>query len=364
MVTIIAPEALRDFMTDALIAAGALPSHAAATSEVLLYADLGGIDSHGVARLRRYVDGLAQGTINPAPAVAKVVDASAVGVIDADNGLGQPTACCAVDWAIEKAAAYGAGLVLVRRSNHFGAAGYYARRAAQEGMVTFAMTNASPQVTPTHGAQPMYGTNPIAVGIPTASDEPFVFDAATSAVPRGRLERLEREGGSMRKGWAIDPEGRDVTDIADLVQGLKARAGYALLPLGGVGEEQGGHKGFGLGVVIELLTGPLAGAASSKFTYQDGEGGLGHFFLCLRAEAVRDLPEFQQEANAILMAFRDARRLHEEVPVRVPNDRRIEAAEHRRAEGIPLRSSVVADLDRIAEEVAILRPSYRDEVPA
>lgn len=210
---------LRRFVSAALTSAGARDADAELTAEVLVAADLAGVDSHGVARLRRYVTGLVDGTINAAADPSIVTDNGAVAVVDADNGLGQPALCFAVDLAVQRARQSGVAAVAVRASNHVGIAGWYSERAARAGMFAIATTNASPQVAPTGAAEPMFGTDPISYAVPAGPD-PLCFDAATSIVPRGKLERLLREQRPMRSGWAIDPDGADSTDAAAVVSGL------------------------------------------------------------------------------------------------------------------------------------------------
>ncbi|MBQ0825163.1 Ldh family oxidoreductase [Streptomyces tagetis] len=352
-------ERLGAFVREAMSRAGSRPEDAEKVARVLVAADLNGVDSHGVARLRRYVEGIRDGTIAADATPTTVTDFPAGAVVDAGNGLGQPAMLHAVHLAVEKARATAVATVTVRRSNHFGIAGHYAALAAREGMLALVTTNASPQVAPTHGAEPMFGTNPLAIALPTHPTRPYLYDAATSAVPRGKLERLEREGRPMLPGWAVDPDGRTETDIPRLVKGLKAREGYALLPLGGAGEDHGGHKGYGLGLLADLLCGPLAGASWGRHVYGPDGAGLGHFVFCVRVDAFMDLDAFRAETARMFEELRSARKAEGQDRIYIPGEKEYETADARRADGIPLRPSVVSDLADIAETLGLPFPGHR-----
>ncbi|MGF1663510.1 MAG: Ldh family oxidoreductase [Kineosporiaceae bacterium] len=343
---------LTAFAAAALLAAGARPADAELAAEVLVAADLAGVDSHGVARLRRYVDGLRGGTISGTAVPSVVRDSGSVTVVDGGNGLGQPALRFAVDHAVARARETGCAAVAVRRSNHIGIAGWYAERAARSGVLALVTTNATPQVAPTGAAAPMFGTNPISYAVPTG-DRPLVFDAATSVVPRGKLERLHREGAPMREGWALGPDGRSTTDIPSLVEGLKARAGHSLVPLGGLGTDFGGHKGSGLGLLVELLCGPLAGASWSRHTYGPDGAGLGQFVLCLDMAAFGDPDDIGARVAQLGAEITGLPAAAGGPPVRLPGDRRDRSTVQRTATGIPLLAPVLAGLDQIAGQTGL-----------
>ncbi|HEY0190663.1 MAG TPA: Ldh family oxidoreductase [Kofleriaceae bacterium] len=323
---------------------------------MLIAADLRGIASHGVARARRYVDGLRSGAINPRPVPATLAETAAMIAIDADNGLGQPAAIAAMRAAITKAAATGVGVATVARSNHFGIAGYYTSLALERGMIGVASTNASPQVCPTSGAEAMFGTNPIAAAVPGEAGDDFELDMATSVVPRGKLERMAWAGEPIPDGWAIAPDGSAAQRHATLVAGLKQRAGFALLPLGGAGEQHGGHKGYGLGLLVELLCGPLAGAAWGRHTYASGTAGLGHWFLALDVAALRPLAAVRGEVAAMFAELRGSRPAAGAPPIRIAGERRRDREAHHRARGVPLYPEVVDDLRAVGGSVGVALP--------
>lgn len=347
---------LTKFTTTALRAAGARQQDAAVTAEVLVAADLGGVESHGVARLRRYVEGVRNGDINRSAVPETIADVGSVCVLDAQNGLGQPALCRAVDLAVEKARRFSTAAVMVRRSNHMGIAGWFAERAARAGMFAMVSTNAVPQVAPMGTSEPMFGTNPFCYAVPT-TDGTLCFDAASSAVSRGKLEQLDRLGEPMQSGWALRPDGAPSINAAETVTGLIHRRGHALLPLGGGSTAHGGHKGSGLALFVELLCGPLAGAEWSRHTYQGEEAGLGHFVFCLSLEALGDPIAIRTRVEQLAGEVRAGSAVEPQAPVRIPGDRRRLLTEMRHSNGVPVLESVVADLDAIADLVGIDRVS-------
>jgi LDH2 family malate/lactate/ureidoglycolate dehydrogenase len=360
-------EDLTRFATDALTAAGARGPDATVTAEVLVAADLAGVESHGIARLRRYVEGVRNGDINRHAVPEIVTDAGGVCVIDAHNGLGQPALRDAVDLAADRAGRSGIAAVMVRRSNHMGIAGWFAERAARAGMFALVSTNAVPQVAPMGTNEPMFGTDPFCYAVPT-SDGPLCFDGATSTVSRGKLEQADRLGLPMRPGWAIRPDGQTADDAAETVAGLINRKGFALLPIGGGDHDQGGHKGSGLALFIELLCGPLAGARWSRHTYTGGEAGLGHFVICLDLGALGDPDVIGAAAGELAREVRASPPVDRDAPTRIPGDRRRLLTGQRRAGGIPVLDAVIEDLGRIAGLVGIdpvfTRPLTPDVTPS
>lgn len=349
---VVGAEQLTTFVIEALVSSGAPRPQAAVTAEVLVAADLAGVDSHGVAWLRRYIEGLRNGTINGSAQPRVVYERGGVSVVDADNGLGQPALCFALDLGVERAREHGVAAVAVRRSNHVGMVGWFAERAARTGSFALVTTNTTPQVAPVGAIAPVFGTDPVSYAVPTMG-EPLCYDGATSIVPRGKLERLRREGKPMLPGWAVTPDGATADDITRVIAGLKAREGYALLPVGGLGQDYGGHKGSAIGLLAELLCGPLTGAVWSLHTYEAKVANLGHFVLCLDLAALGDPTRILGDIEALTTEIRAARRADEPIPVRLPGERRHKSSEERSANGIPLPWSVIEDLQKIAELTGI-----------
>ncbi|AUI60378.1 Ldh family oxidoreductase [Amycolatopsis sp. BJA-103] len=351
---------LTRFTSEALRVAGARRSDADVTADVLVSADLGGVESHGVARLRRYVEGLRHGDIDRNTKPEIVRDSGTVCVVDAHNGLGQPALCTAVDLAADRAKSHGTSVVVVRRSNHMGIAGWFAERAARMGVFALVTTNAVPQVAPTGTREAMFGTNPVSYAVPT-SEGMISFDAATSVVSRGKLEQLGRLGQPMRLGWALDPHGRATSDISGTVDGLIDRSGHVLLPLGGDGQEHGGHKGSGIALLVELLCGPLAGARWSRHTYEGGEAGIGHFVFCVDLDALGDPEDLGKQLAQLGTEVRAGHPVEDGSSPRLPGDRRQRLTERRRVYGVPVLESVVNELKEIADLLGIRPPALLNQ---
>lgn len=352
-------ELLKNFCVRAFERVGVANADARLAAEVLVAADLRGVASHGVAHLKRYVNGLQNGTINPRPQEKLIAESAATATMDADAGLGQPVSVRAMQSAIEKARAVGAGFVSVRNSNHFGIAGYYAMLALSQDCIGIAMTNASPRVVPTFGRDATLGTNPIAVAAPAATAPPFVLDMATSAVAQGKLEIADQLGKSIPEGWAIDKDGKPATDSHRALDELRQRAGGGLLPLGGAGDLLSGYKGYGLGLWVEIFTALLSGAAFATHTYprtSDGKvlpGNLGHFFGAWRVDAFRPVEEFKTAMDELQQLMKDAPKESGRDRIYIPGEKEAEAMERNLREGVPLNRQVAAELGGVARELDI-----------
>src|SRR2546426_583163 len=290
---VVQEKALRRFCEQVLAKLGVPAEDARVTTDVLVLADLRGIDSHGVARLGRYVSGLKQGTMKATDQSRVVREAKATALVDGGQSLGQVVGKKGMDLAIRKARDTAVGVVAVRNSNHYGIAGYYSLMALEHNLIGVSMTNAGPLVVPTFGRTSILGTNPISLAAPAMKEKAFVLDMATSTVPRGKVEVYNRLGKPMPHGWAVDETGRGSTDPARVLNALAKRLGGGLLPLGGEGEELGGHKGYGLALMVDVLCGVLSGAATGLQVYaEEKKPNVGHFFMALDPTAVRPLGEF------------------------------------------------------------------------
>jgi L-2-hydroxycarboxylate dehydrogenase (NAD+) len=335
------------------------PADAKVTTNVLVEADLRGIGSHGVARLRRYVRGLQTGQMLARPEITVERETSTTALIDGGGGLGAPIGVRGMRMAIGKAEEIGVGFVAVRNSTHYGIAGYYAMMALEHDFIGIAMTNSDVLVVPTFGRDAKLGTNPISVAVPSGKERPFVLDMATSGVPRGKIEVYKRLEKDLPLGWATDERGQATTDAAQVIDNLNRRAGGGLLPLGGVGELLGGHKGYGLALLVDILCGVLPGAAYADTVYpKDAEGkplpaNVGHFFGALRVDRFRPLAEFKAAMDDIIRRMKDAPKAEGQQRIYIHGEKEFEATEGRVAKGIPLHPNVVADLKAIAEELGM-----------
>jgi len=351
---VIPEKALRRFCAQVLAKLGVPAEDARVTTDVLVLADLRGIDSHGVARLGRYVNGLKQGTMKATDQSRVIREAKATALVDGGQSLGQVVGKKGMDLAIRKARDTAVGVVAVRNSNHYGIAGYYSLMALEHDLIGVSMTNAGPLVVPTFGRTSILGTNPISLAAPAMKEQAFVLDMATSTVPRGKVEVYNRLGKSMPHGWAVDETGRSSTDPARVLNALAKRLGGGLLPLGGEGEDLGGHKGYGLALMVDVLCGVLSGAATGLQVYADEKKpDVGHFFMALDPTAFRPLDEFRRDMDRLARELKDSPKAHGQDRIYVHGEKSFARMEKFRKEGIPLDPKVVDGLKKIGTDLGI-----------
>ena len=352
-------EHLFQFTKSILEAVGCSEKEARMSAEVLLSADLRGVDSHGVARLQGYIRLIDKSRVNVAPEIKTIHETPSTAVIDGDAGLGLVVGPAAMKIALEKANKVGTGWVAVRNSNHFGIAGYHAMMALKEDCIGIAMTNASPLVAPTFSKERLLGTNPIAVAIPADKEPPFVLDMATTTAANGKLEILQRKGKETPIGWIQDQEGLPTTDP------FGVKNGGALRPLGG-DREHGSHKGYGLSSVVDILSAVTSGANYGPWVppfvafldpADDPVGkGIGHFFGVMRIDAFRPAGEFKSHMDQWIGRFRRAEPVMQGHDVLIPGDPERKLEIERKKNGIPLLDTVVQDLKSLGERFNIPFP--------
>jgi L-2-hydroxycarboxylate dehydrogenase (NAD+) len=333
------------------------PEDAEMTADVLVRADLRGISSHGVARLRRYVKGLHDKVMLAQPDVTVVHETSTTALIDGGAGLGQPVSVRAMRKAIHKAQEHSLGFVTVRNSNHYGIAGYYSMMALEHDMIGISMTNAAPLVVPTFGRDAILGTNPISLAAPAGEERPFVLDMATSTVPRGKLEVYDRRNDPIPEGWATDERGALTTDPHHVLENLARRLGGGLLPLGGAGELMSGYKGYGLALMVDIFCGVLPGAGYANNIYPKTADGkplpadVGHFFGAVRVGGFRPVDEFKATMDDIIRRLKNAPKADGQDRIYIAGEKEFEREEDRLHNGVILNPKVAADLKAIAEEL-------------
>lgn len=343
-------ELLERFMRDVLAAAGVPPAQAAIVAEVLIESDRRGIDSHGIGRLRPiYIDRLREGIMNPVTEIEVVRERKTTAVLDGHNGLGHVVGQKAMEMTVDKAREHGLGMTVVRNSTHYGIAGYYASMAVEEGMIGITGTNARPSIAPTFGVENMLGTNPITFGIPSDEEFPFILDCATSVTQRGKIEVYARAGKELPPGWVIDEQGRTRTDTAQVLIDLtKGKA--ALAPLGGLGEDGGGYKGYGYATVVEILCAALQDGAYLKMLNGFDEKGnkipypLGHFFIAINVEEFIELERFKQITGNILRELRASKKAPGAQRIFTAGEKEWLAWQYRREHGCPVPKSLQKDM--------------------
>lgn len=347
--------ALAAFAEQVFLAAGSTAAYARITVRNLLLADLRGVDSHGVARLSGYLRLVEAGRIDLRTAGGPIHQTPSTTTWDGQRGMGHVVAQKAMEHAINLADTAGTGWVAVKNSNHYGLAGTYAMMAAKRGMIGISLTNASPLVAPTYGLDRMLGTNPIAVAIPTMTQPTFVLDMATTTAANGKLEVLQRKGLPTPEGWIQDAEGQITTDASGVQQG------GALRPLGG-NPAGASHKGYGLGSVVDILSGVLSGAGYGPWVppfvsflplpaLPVGQG-LGHFLGAMRVDAFMPQSEFLSRMDHWISSMRGTKAIdwHK---VMIPGDQERICHDQRMKEGIPLLPAVVEDLRKIGAQFGV-----------
>ncbi len=338
---------MRSLVERLFLALGLSGEDARVGADVLLYADIRGIDSHGVSNmLRHYLTWLREGSASPKPKIEVLREAPATATLDSDHGLGLVVGKGAMDMAMDKAATTGIGSVVVTNGRHCGAAAYYAHMALERDMIGVAMTIGGSVMLPTFGAKPMVGSNPIAMAAPTRVEPPFVFDGATTSVAVNRIIINRRLGTEIPPGWVARPDGAPVME-AGLVPDK-----FLMLPLGGT-RENGSHKGYGLAVMVDILSGLLGGSMAG---FRRAHYDVSHHFQAFRIDAFTDLEDFKDELDIYLKALR-------ETPPALGHERVLYAGlpEHeteldRRARGIPYHPEVVDWFRTTAADLGVEHP--------
>lgn len=278
-------------------------------SEVLLASDKRGIASHGVARLKRYIDHIQEGVIIP-DATLKIIHETPVSlVVDGQGGLGQPIAFDIMNKCIDKASESGMCFASIRNSNHYGIAGFYTQLALKKEFIGISATNSAPLVVPTFSKDAIIGTNPWSIGFPGTKNH-FLLDMATSTVPRGKLEVYARENNEIPLVWATDETGAPTGDPKKVLDNLKQRLGGGLLPLGGGSEETGGHKGYGLSVMVDLLSSGLSQGAMGVTVYEKPKkpSGVCHFLGAIDPDIFCGKENLKQQVDEYIRMLKNARK--------------------------------------------------------
>ncbi|MDR0925867.1 MAG: Ldh family oxidoreductase [Hungatella sp.] len=350
---------ITDFVVDAFKGYGIPEEDAKICADVLLESDKRGIESHGVNRFKPiYLDRIKAGIQSPVTNFEVVKETRTTAVVDGHDGMGQVIGVKSMNMAIEKAKEYGMGMVVARNSTHYGIAGYYATMASQAGCIGITGTNARPSIAPTFGVENMLGTNPITFGMPTDEEFPFVLDCATSITQRGRIEYYSRIGKSTPSGMVIGRDGKPQTDSDQILIDLNTGKA-ALAPLGGIGEELAGYKGYGYATVVEILSAALQQGNFLRALTGIGENGekvpfhLGHFFIAIDTEAFMGLESFKKTCGDILRDLRGS--------VKAPGEERIYTAgekeylvwQERKNSGVPINDAVQKELIKIRDELAL-----------
>jgi LDH2 family malate/lactate/ureidoglycolate dehydrogenase len=327
--------------------------------EIMVETDLRGIDSHGVTMVKKYTELLREKSINPDPDMRVVRETPATALLDADGAPGHAAGLMAMMLACDKAEEVGVGTVAVRDSNHFGAAGAYAMRAAERGLIGLCCTCGwSRAIVPTRGKMAMFGTNPIAFAAPTRRNRTFLLDMATSTVAVGKLNIKWLNDLPVPVGWIVDAMGQPITDAEKAREQIYERSneGGGLTPLGGT-PELSSHKGYGLAAMVQILSSVLAGGiyggiARGKKSAK-GRQDITHFFLAMDPKAYRDEGEFEDDLDAMIDALHATPAADPEKPVLVAGEPEFTMQDQREKHGIPMPRKLVGIIEQIAGEVGV-----------
>lgn len=356
----ISPRALQNFVEQIFAELGFAKKVAERAAEVLVMADLRGVDSHGVARLPGYIRQVDEGIIHTQFQPKVLRETSSTASVDGDSGLGLYNAGFAADIAMQKAKEHGSGWVSIQNSSHFGIAAAHVLQGLEEGLMGFAMTNASPLVAPAGGKDRLLGTNPICVCIPSGKEPPFVLDMATTVVANGKLEVAKRAGMPIPEGYAQTAEGKSTTDAEALIKG------GSMLPLGG-SLQHSSYKGYGLGAWVDIMTGVLSGANFGLWVppfvpflgHNQGKvgEGIGHFVGFWNVEAFMDRAAFNDRMDKWLQTFRKSQAAEGLTEVLIPGEPERRMTAKRKNEGIPLQHEVYEQLQILANRFDVNLPA-------
>lgn len=356
-------DTMEAFMVDVLKGAGVPEADARLCADNLITADKRGIDSHGTNRLKPiYYDRIKDGIMNPVTQMEVVRDFAATAVVDGHDGMGHVIGRHCMELAIEKAKKYGMGMVVARNSTHYGIAGYYATMATEQNMIGISGTNARPSIAPTFGVENMLGTNPLCFGMPTDEEFPFVIDCATSITQRGKVEVYAKLNKEMPQGWVIDENGGSKTDPNEVLKDLVAGTA-ALTPLGGIGEDGGGYKGYGYATVVEILSAALQQGSYLKMLlgFEDGKKvpyHLGHFFIAINVEAFTEVDSFKHITGDILRQLRASRKMPGQERIYTAGEKEYLTYLERKNKGVPVNRELQKDIKALVAELGLTQYQF------
>ncbi|MGH7313400.1 MAG: Ldh family oxidoreductase [Candidatus Rokuibacteriota bacterium] len=348
---------IRQQILTVLRAWGMSDAHAETTAEMMLETDLRGVDSHGISMLPSYDREFRSGRLNMRPLFKTVREGPALALIDADASLGHPVSVYAMNLAVDKCRESGVAVVSVFNSHHFGAAGCYSRIAAERGVI--GMVTASTRgvtMVPTFGAEPVMGTNPLAFAAPARRNPPFQLDMATTTVAAGKVKVHKLNHRPVPPGWVVDGPGRAVTDAEEAFRYVFERPEGGITPLGGT-RELGGHKGYGLAVMVHILGGTLSGASFSPIRNRTQKPSdphnIGHFFLAIDPRAFRPDGEFERDLDQVIDVLHGARRADPQQPVLVAGDPEMATRAERLRDGVPIPDDLMDQLRGVARRADV-----------
>jgi LDH2 family malate/lactate/ureidoglycolate dehydrogenase len=344
-IQIVYAESMKQFCAAACKKVHLSQEHAELLADTLVKADLRGVHSHGVARLPAYIVGYQVGGVNPRPVIRIVRESGATAVMDGDDGMGLIVSHPAMALAIDKAAKYGIGAVTVRKSNHCGMLAYWSMMALKHDMIGYATTNSSPTMAPWGGITLSCGNNPVSYAIPANKEPPLVLDIAMSVVAKGKIREAALKNKPIPPGWAMDKDGVPTSDVETALGGI-------LMPMAG-------HKGYGLALVNDVLSGVLSGG---RFGVQIPEAPVGggaevmgycHFFMALDIKQFTTVEEFKRRVDLMVHMMKSSRLAKGQARIYLPGEIEFETERQRTKDGIPYAKELVNQLKRLADKLEV-----------
>lgn len=325
--------------------------------DIILTSDLYGIESHGIQRMIRYHNSLVKGLVDPNAEPKTVFETPVSAVIDGNRTMGQVTARAAMQLAIEKAKTHGFGTVVVRNCNHYGIAGYYPKMAAKQDLLGFSSTNTEAIAIPTYGKQPMLGTSPLALCMP-ADPYDFWFDAATTVVPRGKLEIYNKRGDELKDGWAADEFGNNCRDAQHVLDNINAKNYGGIFPIGGFSMDTGSHKGYGFGIIAELFTSIFSGGHTSPHVQNGGMGDTSFHFMAIDYGIFGDKKEIRERMSTLLRELRESPKADGHDRIYTHGEKEAESMNDKLKNGIPVNEKTLEELKMIGAYVGLSIDDY------
>jgi len=355
-------DTLESFMYNVMYKLGVPKNDAKIVASVLIESDKRGIESHGIARLKMYYDRIRRGQQLPTTDLTIERETPGIAVINANNGMGQVASKKAMKLAINKAKNVGIGMVVVGHSNHFGIAGYYTTMATDHGMIGMCGTNARPSIAPTWGVEPLLGTNPFSIAVPTDWEFPWSSDQATSIIQRGKIETCSRVNKKVSSGCVIGIDGKSRTDPHQILKDLGKKKA-SLTPLGGIGEDLGGYKGYNYATFVEILSSALQQTSFLKACLGIKNGmnvpfDLGHFFIAINIEAFVELENFKKSVGTMLRELANSRKMPGADHIYVAGEKEFLASKKRSKQGIPVYRETQKEILQIQTELKLTDYSF------
>jgi len=354
-------EALKEFSNEVFNKMGYTIEEAQIITDVLLTADLYGIESHGMQRMVRYYKSIKNGRLVMGTKPEITFETPLSAVIDNHEGTGQLAGYLAMSMAIEKAEKSGFGIVTVKNSNHYGIAGYYAKMACNKGLIGFSVTNSEAIMVPTYGRLAMIGSNPIAVAMP-AEPYDFFFDASTTVVTRGKVEVYNKKNSPLPEGWTVDASGNPGTNAAEILSVIEQKNGGGILPLGGITEKSGGHKGYGYGMLAEIFSSILSMGLTSNHTNIGSTGGTCHGFAAINPNLFGNPNDIKSHFSEFLKELREAPKAEGQTRIYTHGEKEVEAQERILKEGIPVNENTIKEMQVICDEYGVDMIKYLGEI--